>query len=101
MPLRDLEESFSLLEMRIINIKEEYRQLLVQLEKLTEEYKILEGKYDAERKRSQVLIEESKNIKLQAAISGNPDYNRLMKNHITRLIKEVDDCIAQLQNTGL
>ena len=42
-----------------------------------------------------------KNIKLYSAISGNPDHNRLMKNHINRLIKEVDHCIAELQNSGL
>jgi RNase P/RNase MRP subunit p30 len=48
-----------------------------------------------------VLAEEQKNIKLYSAISGNPEHNRLMKNHINRLVKEVDFCIAQLQNSGL
>ena len=38
---------------------------------------------------------------MMAAISGNPEHNRLMKNHINRLIKEIDACIIQLQNTGM
>ena len=68
---------------------------------LSKEFEALKVRYDAERKRSQELSEEQKNIKLQSAISGNPEHNRLMKNHINRLIKEVDTCIAQLQSTGL
>jgi len=47
------------------------------------------------------LKEEQKKIKLISAISGNPDHNRLMKNHINKLIKEIDACIAYLRNTGM
>ena len=68
---------------------------------LSQEHELLKKKYDEERKKSQVLAEEQKNIKLYSAITGNPDHNRLMKNHINRLIKEVDHCIAELQNSGL
>ena len=69
--------------------------------KLSQKHEILKKKYDKKRKKSQVLAEEQKNIKLYSAITGNPDHNRLMKNHINRLIKEVDHCIAELQNSGL
>lgn len=68
---------------------------------LNQEHEELKMKYEEERKKSQVLAEEQKNIKLYSAISGNPDHNRLMKSHINRLIKEVDYCIAELQNSGL
>ena len=71
------------------------------LEELTKDHSELKQKYAEERRKNQVLAEEQKNIKLYSAISGNPEHNRLMKNHINRLVKEVDFCIAQLQNSGL
>ena len=61
----------------------------------------LQKKYDEEREKNQVLAVEQKNIKLYSSLSGNPEHNRLMKNHINRLVKEIDSCIAQLQNSGL
>lgn len=99
--LKDLEINFELLEKRILAMRKEYQQLKEDHAELSGEFEQLKEKYDAERKRNQELAEEQKNIKLHAAISGNPEYNRLMKNHINRLVKEVDACIAQLQNSGL
>lgn len=99
--LRDLEHQFSLLEKNIIGLKRDYRQLQDEHAELSEQYETMKQRYDEERKKNQELAEDYKNIKLQAAISGNPEHNRLMKNHINRLVKEVDACIAQLQNTGM
>lgn len=99
--LQDLENNFSQLEKRILDLQKKFRVLSENYETLKNEHTILKEKYDEERKTNQVLAEEQKNIKLYSAISGNPEYNRLMKNHINRLIKEVDFCIAQLQNDGL
>ena len=99
--LKDLENNFSVLEKRILNISKNYQNLDEKYQELNQEHEELKKKYDEERKKSQVLAEEQKNIKLYSAISGNPDHNRLMKNHINRLIKEVDNCIAELQNSGL
>lgn len=99
--LRDLEQQFSLLENSIIRLKKDYRQLRNEHAELSGLYENMKQKYDDERKKNQELAEEYKNIKMQAALSGNPEHNRLMKNHINRLVKEVDACIAQLQNTGM
>lgn len=99
--LKELESQFSLLENKILMLKKEYQNLEVLHNELSKDYQIMKEKYDVERKKNQELVEEQKNIKLQSAISGNPEHNRLMKNHINRLIKEVDTCIAHLQNTGL
>ena len=99
--LKDLENNFSVLEKKILNVSKNYQNLNEKYLELSQEHEILKKKYDEERKKSQVLAEEQKNIKLYSAISGNPDHNRLMKNHINRLIKEVDNCIAELQNSGL
>lgn len=99
--LKDLESNFLLLEKRILMLKKDYQNLREEHAALSKDYEEMKEKYEAERRKSQELAEEQKNIKLQSAISGNPEHNRLMKNHINRLIKEVDFCIAQLQNSGL
>lgn len=99
--LKDLENNFSVLEKRILNVSKNYQNLTEQYLELSAEHQELKKRYDEERKSNQVLAEEQKNIKLYSAIAGNSDHNRLMKSHINRLIKEVDHCIAELQNSGL
>lgn len=99
--LRDLEDNFSVVEKKVLEITKNYQKLTETYLELSREHQELKEKYDEERRKNQVLAEEQKNIKLYSAISGNPDHNRLMKNHINRLIKEVDQCIAELQNSGL
>ena len=99
--LKDLENNFSVLEKKIVAVSKSYQNLNEKYLELDQEHEALKMKYEEERKKNQVLAEEQKNIKLYSAISGNPDHNRLMKNHINRLIKEVDHCIAELQNSGL
>lgn len=99
--LKELESQYSLLENKILMLKKDYQNLKEDYNELSKDYKTMKEKYNEERKKNQELAEEQKNIKLQSAISGNPEHNRLMKNHINRLIKEVDTCIAHLQNTGL
>lgn len=99
--LKNLENNFSLLEKKILRLKENYQLLSEEYNELSRNFSEMKEKYDAERKKNQELVEEQKDIKLQSAIAGNPEYNRLMKNHINRLIKEIDTCIAQLQNDGL
>ncbi|MCD0455233.1 hypothetical protein LPB85_07185 [Chryseobacterium sp. LC2016-27] len=99
--LQELENNFSEIEKKILNLQKSYQNLSEKYLELNKEHSELKTKYDEERKKNQVLAEEQKNIKLYSAISGNPEHNRLMKNHINRLVKEVDFCIAQLQNSGL
>ncbi|MXS70236.1 MULTISPECIES: hypothetical protein [Chryseobacterium] len=99
--LQELETQFSELEKKILNLQKSYQSLSDKFSDLSTEHQALKKKYEEERKKNQVLAEEQKNIKLYSAISGNPEHNRLMKNHINRLVKEVDFCIAQLQNSGL
>ena len=99
--LQNLENHFSVLDKKIDEIKKKHQILAEKYDTLEIEHQELKHKYDEEKKKSQVLAEEQKNIKLYSAISGNPEHNRLMKNHINRLVKEIDFCIAQLQNSGL
>ena len=99
--LQELENNFSEIEKKILNLQKSFQNLSEKYLELNKEHTELKAKYDEERKKNQVLAEEQKNIKLYSAISGNPEHNRLMKNHINRLVKEIDMCVSELQNTGL
>ncbi len=99
--LKELETNFSLLEKKIEEVRKNQKDLLEKYAILADDYNQLKAKYEEEHKKNQELVDEQKKIKLISAISGNPDHNRLMKNHINRLVKEIDSCIAQLQNSGL
>ena len=99
--LKELESNFSILETKILKINKNFKSLSERYTELSDDYHQLMMKYEEEKKKNHELLEEQKKIKLISAISGNPDHNRLKKNHINRLIKEVDACIAQLQNSGM
>lgn len=76
-------------------------QLMNENQRLLEAYTELEKKYNEEKKRYQELAEREKEVKMHAALSGNPEHNRLMKTHLNRLIKEVEYCISELEKSGL
>jgi len=99
--IKELEDHFVMLEKKILKYKKDFQELQEKYRELAGELEQMKLKYELGRQQNQELAEQNKNIKLQASISGNPDHNRLMKNHINRLIKEVDFCITQLRNNGL
>lgn len=98
---KDLEDHFSVLEKKVLQLRKDFQILCVEYGELSDKYNHLKTKYEEEKRKNQELEEQNKAIRLHASISGNPEYNRLMKAHLNRLIKEVDFCIAQLQNSGL
>ena len=99
--LNDLEKNFSELENKIENLNKSYTKLQEKYTVLLQEHLKAKEKYDGILQENEILAENYKKVKLHAAISGNPDHNRLMKNHINRLVKEVDFCIDQIQNSTL
>ncbi|MEL5902910.1 hypothetical protein AAEZ35_10680 [Elizabethkingia anophelis subsp. anophelis] len=99
--LKDLESNFVSLEKKILRLTANYKNLSEKYVELSDKYEKLRMKYEDESSKNEELQEEQRRIKLMSAISGNPEHNRLMKNHINRLVKEIDSCIAQLQNTGI
>ncbi len=80
----DLDKNFSVLRDKILKINKDYKELSKEYEDLQKKYDLLKGKYEEEQRENQELKEEQKKIKLISAISGNPDHNRLMKNHINK-----------------
>ena len=99
--LGELENNFSVLEKKILNLYKKFKNLSEKHAETSEELEKLKEEYGAEKRRNQILAEENKELKLYSAISGNAEHNRLMKNHINRLVKEIDMCVSELQNTGL
>ena len=99
--LGELENNFSVLEKKILNLYKKFKNLSEKHAETSEELQKLREEYVEEKRRNQILAEENKELKLYSAISGNAEHNRLMKNHINRLVKEIDMCVSELQNTGL
>lgn len=99
--MKDLEDNLSRIESNILRLKEDYKELKEEYSQLLEKFQKLRNRYELEQKKSQELEEEQKKIKIAAAVAGNPDHNRLVKNHINRLTKEIDACISQIQNIGM
>lgn len=99
--LSELENNFVQLEKKIVKLHKTHISLLDKYTELSKDYTQLQEEFDEEKKRNRVLAEEQKDLKLYSAISGNADHNKLMKNHLNKLIKEVDFCIAELRNSGL
>ncbi|NAW50603.1 hypothetical protein GNY06_04120 [Elizabethkingia argentiflava] len=99
--LENLESNFASLEKRILKLTSNYKNLLDKYAVLSSKYEGLKAKYEEENAKNEELREECRRVKLISAVSGNPEHNRLMKGHINRLVKEIDACISQLQNTGL
>lgn len=99
--LSELENNFSALEKKILNLYKKFRNLSEKHAETAEELEKLKEDYVAEKRRNQILAEENRELKLYSALSGNAEHNRLMKNHINRLVKEIDMCVSELQNTGL
>lgn len=99
--LSELENNFSVLEKKILNLYKKFKNLSDKYAETSEELQKVKEEYMEEKRRNQILVEENKELKLYSAISGNAEHNRLMKNHINRLVKEIDMCVSELQNTGL
>jgi len=99
--LENLEDSLGTLEKGILKLSDSYRNISNKYEDLLKKYSSVKAKYNEEILKNLELEEEKKRIKLSMAVSGNPEYSRLMKSHINRLVKEIDACIYQLQNTKL
>ena len=99
--LSELENNFSVLEKKILDLHKKFLSLSEKYTDQSEEFERLKTDYAEEKRRNQILVEENKELKLYSAISGNAEHNRLMKNHINRLVKEIDMCVSELQNSGL
>jgi hypothetical protein len=98
---KDLAHNLNLLFQSIQSLKKDYDALYLAHQNLKQDFESLTEKHRDLQHEKLKLMEEHKNTKLGAALAGNPEHNRLMKNHINRLIKEIDLCMAQIVNNSL
>lgn len=96
--MEEFELYFSELEKKIFDLRKRNHDLKRDYDELSEEHQKLKGKYQKMKEEYHKKVEENKEIKLVSAISGNPEYSKLMKIHLNRLIKEVDECIKEFKN---
>lgn len=91
------ELDFDILESKVLEILEKYQHTEYELISLTEEAARLKNKLREAQAHNISLTEEVKRLKVANAMSGNEDYKRMMKLKMTKLINEVDTCIAQIK----
>lgn len=99
--LQEIDGSFKSLESKVEELLRRTQKLQTELALLEEVNQTLRSRVEEEKMKNQMLAEENKTVRMQAALGGNPEQSRLLKNHINRLIREVDFCIATLHNTNL
>lgn len=99
--LFNIDEDFESVQLKVELLVKKHLKLKADYLFLQEEFNRINGQQKELERQRQELIEENKRIKLVSVISGNEDHKRLMKNHINRLVKEIDVCIVQMQNIGL
>lgn len=97
----ELKKQFAQTEKLVLELKKKYEHSRERVQVLKQENADLKTKLDAADIKVKKLEADGRESRLKLAASGDSEYNRLMKNHINRLIKEVDYCIAELKNNGL
>lgn len=97
----ELQKQFAQTEKLVLELKRKYEHTRQKEQALKQENAHLKNKLDAADIKVKKLEADARENRLKLAASGDSEYNRLMKNHINRLIKEVDYCIAELKNNGL
>lgn len=97
--LDELERNFTAVEKKILKLTDQHRKLVEEHKELVDRFQRLKTKYEEANSKVEELQEEERRVKLMAALAGNPDHNRLMKNHINRLVKEIDICIAGIRDS--
>ena len=77
------------------NSEKEFDILRKEIETLKEENARLKNKLRDSQTNNLNLNEEVKRLKVVNAMSGNQEYNQMMKQRMFKFIKEVEKCIAQ------
>jgi uncharacterized protein (DUF3084 family) len=98
---KELEQNIKILFEQITLLKTNYNKLFIEHQQLSENYNQLHAKYKSLKAKELEITQENKQIKLMAAINGNPDHHKLINNHINRLVREVDMCMAQIENNNM
>lgn len=97
--MEEIIQELKMLELKILELKKENEALRAKNEYLEESLLKSEDKFIQKEKLYKEIEEQNRRLKVINAISGNGEYKKVMKLQMNRMIKEIDSCILELQNT--
>lgn len=97
--MKEIVQELKMLELQLQELIKENEALRVENEYLKDSLLKSEDKFIQKEKLNKELEEQNKRLKVINAISGNNEYKKVMKLQMNRMIKEIDSCILEIQNT--
>ncbi|MDR2121803.1 MAG: hypothetical protein LBP34_01640 [Flavobacteriaceae bacterium] len=97
--MEEIIQEIKTLELKIHELLKETQELKEKNEYLEKSLSENEDKFIQKEKLYKELEEQNKRLKVINAISGSGEYKKVMKLQMNKMIKEIDSCIAELQNT--
>ncbi|MGM5630407.1 hypothetical protein O2K51_05845 [Apibacter raozihei] len=97
--MEEIIQELKRLELTILEFSKENRELKDKCEYLEVSLSKSEDKFILKEKQYKELEEQNRRLKVINAVSGSGEYKKVMKLQMNRMIKEIDSCIAELQNT--
>ncbi|PQL90342.1 hypothetical protein [Apibacter adventoris] len=97
--MKEIVQELKMLELQLHELIKENEALRVENEYLKDSLLKSEDKFIQKEKLNKELEEQNKRLKVINAISGNNEYKKVMKLQMNRMIKEIDSCILEIQNT--
>ena len=91
-------EEFVLLKRRVTDLIDRYRLVQEDLKEALEEIKRLDYDLKASEAKYADLVRENERLKLSGAILGDGESSPEAKKRINGLVREIDNCIALLNN---
>lgn len=92
------ESNFIKLEQKLYQLVDAYRNIKIEKETLEQEVDALKQNLKLSRTEILKLKDDSDRLKVANAMLGDEEHRRLMKLRVSKLIKELDVCIAQVKN---
>lgn len=96
--MTDLNNSIESLGKKTDALIDALRKARIKIEQLNQDKERLNKKCEDEAKRILELKEENKVLKLAAAIKGNEETVSDSKRKISQMVREIDRCIAKLND---
>ena len=87
---------FSVLENNIQHLLLDINRKNKKLTELEQALDLKQQNLDKLKTERILLNEQIQNLQLNSALSGNSEHKRLMKSKINRIIREVDNCIENI-----
>lgn len=97
--MKEIVQELKMLELQLQELIKKNEALRVENEYLKDSLLKSEDKFIQKEKLNKELEEQNKRLKVINAISGNNEYKKVMKLQMNKMIKEIDSCILEIQNT--